>query len=180
MRLRRRTRRAAAPVFKGVSDMKNLLLTLILFPIVSMADPVVGTATLKFIDVPDYQPEGCDVIIENDGQEECFEFTYWRRYELVNLVDVRGKRLENQNAVLASHTEIGGEWFLVLEELSQEESLKVGAKYKVIDGSSIFSGTCLQMPLESYDPTLKNSVLVSGDGESCYDINYLQNNNQNR
>ena len=144
-----------------------------------MADPVIGTVTLRYLGTPDYQPGGCDETPLEAGTE-CFEFGYWRRYEVVDLIDVRGEHLGNERVVLTSHSERGGSWFVVMEQLSADEALKFGAKYKVIDGSPVFEGTCLQRPLQDYISSLKGSALVSTEGESCYNIFDLQANNGKR
>src|SRR5687768_12390841 len=99
--------------------MKALFVVLMVLSVSCTADTLIGTAMLKYLDTPDYNPGGCDKVPLAVG-EECVELGYWQRYELAEFIDIHGQNLGTQIAVLVAHSKRGGKWLLVVEELSPE------------------------------------------------------------
>ena len=114
---------------------------------------------------------------ENDCPESmtCFEFSWYRSYELKGFATLNGIDYADKSAILASHSKRGGEWFVVLEELNTIEKKVCEVQYKVIDGSPVmeYRGAmdyiCLEHPIQKYisSPIMAHEKLSSAE-EWCY------------
>jgi hypothetical protein len=153
------------------------LMVLVALPLMSMADPLVGFATISMKGMSPYQPGSCATLSTEAERDGCVDFTYVRIYKIRNFVDVKGRKVRVGTMVMTGHNRQEGPWFLVLEELPIKDQKAYGARYRFVDGSTILPTACIRRDANEY-VTLGNNdkyySFATGDNGHCYYLHQLQ------
>ena len=103
------------------------------------------------------------------------DFTYWRVYKVRHFVDLKGRKVRIGTVAMASHSRQEGMWLLVLQELSPQDQKAYGARYKMVDGSSIAQTGCTKQEITTYVPFEWDLLAAPTDDPlHCYYVNQLK------
>jgi hypothetical protein len=158
--------------------MRTLLLILVaLFalPLASAAEPLVGFATISMKGWSPSQPGSCATLATKDERDGCVDFTSWRVYKVRDFVDLKGRKVRIGTMAMASHSRREGMWLLVLQELSPQDQKAYGARYKIVDGSSVLQTACTRQEITTYVPFERDLLAVPADNPMhCYCVHELK------
>jgi hypothetical protein len=153
-----------------------VLLALIALPLQSIADPVVGFATLVEKGLSPTQPNAC-AKLPKEERGGCIEFSYERVYEVRGFVDVMGHEVRIETMVKTGHSSVEGQWFLVLEVMSPQDQKTYGARYRFVDGGGIGPVACTRHDVNQYIKLPNDDEFadfIDGDRGHCYSVPMLR------
>jgi hypothetical protein len=152
-----------------------VLLGLFALPLGSMADPLVGFATISIKGWSPSQPGSCATLPTKSEREGCIDFASWRIYKVRNFVDLKGHKVRIGTMAMATHAPRQGAYFLVLQELSPQDQKAYGTRYKFVDGSSVVQTACTKNEIKTYVATEWDlPAAPTEDPMHCYYVDHLK------